>query len=166
MNQFNFTQLNPFQTRNSGSVIKRIWLLLLLVALPQFGLSQEEKAEMELLELLEDFLEGAGKNDAKMHDRFWAEDLIYTSSSGERFGKKQLMEGVKNADEDFENSMVWTAEDVQIRVYGEMAVITFRLLGIPRDGLQQQQFLNSGTFVNKDGKWKAVNWQATRASSE
>ena len=38
----------------------------------------------ELAKLLKEFLAGASRNDAAMHDRFWAEDLIYTGSSGRR----------------------------------------------------------------------------------
>ena len=38
----------------------------------------------ELTKLLQDFLAGAGRNDAAMHDRFWADDLIYTGSAGRR----------------------------------------------------------------------------------
>ena len=37
-----------------------------------------------LTSLLKEFLDGASRNDAAMHDRFWAEDLIYTGSSGRR----------------------------------------------------------------------------------
>ncbi|HEY2799027.1 MAG TPA: hypothetical protein VGI85_00400, partial [Chthoniobacterales bacterium] len=36
----------------------------------------------ELTKLLKDFLAGASRNDVAMHDRFWADDLIYTGSSG------------------------------------------------------------------------------------
>src|SRR6202162_2433829 len=45
----------------------------------------------ELTKLLKDFLAGASRNDAAMHDRFWADDLIYTSSAGRRMGKGDIM---------------------------------------------------------------------------
>jgi len=32
----------------------------------------------ELAKLLNDFLAGASRNDAAIHERFWADDLIYT----------------------------------------------------------------------------------------
>ncbi|MGH9902936.1 MAG: hypothetical protein ACRD68_14105, partial [Pyrinomonadaceae bacterium] len=44
----------------------------------------------ELTRLLKEFLAGASRNDASVHDRFWAEDLIYTGSSGRRVGKADL----------------------------------------------------------------------------
>lgn len=43
---------------------------------------------------LDAFLAGAAVNDAAVHEAFWAEELVYTSSSGTRFGKTQLMSGV------------------------------------------------------------------------
>ena len=48
-------------------------------------------AAAELTKLLEDFLAGASRNDAEMHDRFWAEDLIYTGSAGRRVGKADIL---------------------------------------------------------------------------
>lgn len=145
--------------------MKRIIVVLLLVAIPQFAQSQDESAKEELTQLLDDFLVGAGKNDVEMHDRFWAEDLIYTSSSGERFGKKKLMEGLRNSNENSGDSMVWTSEDVQVKVYGDMAVVAFRLVGKMATG-KENTYLNSGTFIKRNGEWKVVNWQATKEKSE
>lgn len=145
--------------------MKKIIVVLLLVAIPQFAQSQDESAKEELTQLLDDFLVGAGKNDVEMHDRFWAEDLIYTSSSGERFGKKKLMEGLRNSNENSGDSMVWTSEDVQVKVYGDMAVVAFRLVGKMATG-KENTYLNSGTFIKRNGEWKVVNWQATKEKSE
>src|SRR5712692_8647767 len=54
-------------------------------------------AAAELTKLLEDFLAGASRNDAAMHDRFWAEDLIYTGSAGRRVGKADILKDVRSA---------------------------------------------------------------------
>ncbi len=48
------------------------------------AVGQPSKEKAELTRLLNDFLVGAGTNDAGVHDRFWAEDLIYTRSAGSR----------------------------------------------------------------------------------
>ena len=47
--------------------------------------------------LLNEFLAGAGRNDAAVHERFWAEDLIYTGSSGRRVGKADILRDVRAA---------------------------------------------------------------------
>ncbi|MCM8568864.1 nuclear transport factor 2 family protein [Gramella jeungdoensis] len=146
--------------------MKRIIVILLLVTMPQFSHSQDESAKKELTQLLNDFLEGAGKNDVEMHDRFWAEDLIYTSSSGERFGKKELMDGLRSSEEDSGPPISWSSEDVRVKVYGNMAVVAFRLVGTPEDGGEKNTYLNSGTFLKRNEEWKVVNWQATREKAE
>ncbi|MDT8321430.1 MAG: hypothetical protein RQ826_12975, partial [Xanthomonadales bacterium] len=40
---------------------------------------------------------GASVNDVEMHARFWAEDLVYTSSAGERRGKSEIMASLRAA---------------------------------------------------------------------
>lgn len=152
-------------------------LILILAACSQTepdpnrsALGRSAPAEEELTQLLRDFLEGASVNDHEMHDRFWAEDLIYTSSSGVRRDKEQTMEGVRSSPEMTmeEASTVYSAEDVQVQQYGDMAVVAFRLVATSEteEGTQVSEYLNSGTFVMRDGQWKVVNWQATALPEE
>lgn len=128
--------------------------------------AQTAPDRQELTDLLNEFLKGASEKNAELHDRFWAEDLIYTSSSGTRFGKKEIMEGLaENTSQDDEPpSTVYSAEDVQIRQYDDMAIIAFRLVGKTKTeaGVQTDYYLNSGTFIKRDNEWKVVNWQATK----
>lgn len=146
---------------------KIILVFILLFSGTTLPLSaQPAQAEEDLTQLLHDFMEGASENDAEMHDRFWAEDLIYTSSSGERFGKAEIMEGLREADNQANETSnpVYTAEDIQIQLYGNMAVVAFRLVGETKteEGVVTDHYLNSGTFIKRKGEWKVVNWQATK----
>ena len=119
----------------------------------------------ELTRLLNEFLAGAGRNDAAVHDRFWADDLIYTRAAGARIGKAELMKGVRSAPpakpDDPKTS--YSAEDVRIQQYGKTAVVAFRLISTTeKDGKTQvSRFFNTGTFVKRDSKWQVVAWQAT-----
>lgn len=146
---------------------KIILVFILLFCGTALSLSaQSAQAEEELTQLLHDFMEGASQNDAAMHDRFWAEDLIYTSSSGERFGKAEIMSGFdqeENTDTDGP-TVTYSAEDIRIQLYGDIAVVAFRLVGETEteEGVETDHYLNSGTFVKRDGQWKVVNWQATK----
>jgi ketosteroid isomerase-like protein len=118
--------------------------------------------EAELTAFLHEFMAGASVNDSTIHARFWAEDLIYTSSAGRRFGKKEIMDGFKSPSQP--STTTYTAEDIRIQVYGDVAVVAFRMRGAdmsPSDTLTTF-YLNSGTFVKRDGEWRVVNWQATR----
>jgi ketosteroid isomerase-like protein len=114
-----------------------------------------------LTQLLHNFLEGASNNDREIHDNFWAEDLIYTTSTGSRFGKSEIMAGFENEAEVYETQKtIFTAEEIQINVYGDMAVVAFKMKGTTGEAVQF--YLNSGTFLKQNGNWKVVNWQATK----
>ena len=71
----------------------RLLAIILFAILPLSAFSQGSPAPdaAELTTLLKDFLAGASRNDIAMHDRFWADDLIYTSALGRRKGKADIM---------------------------------------------------------------------------
>ena len=143
--------------------------VLLFVSVLFFGGSlaaQSAKSTVELTALLNEFLVGAGKNDAAIHERFWAEELIYTRSAGARITKVELMKGVRSAPAPKPDDPVteYSAENVQVRTYGSTAVVAFKLVGktAKKDGSTDvSEFLNTGTFVRRNGRWQAVAWQAT-----
>lgn len=128
----------------------------------------------ELTKLLHEFLAGASRNDIATHDRFWADDLIYTGSSGRRIGKADIMRDVREdaakagEKKEEEESAVYTAEDIRIQQYGTTAIVAFRLVGTARkaDNPEVTNYLNSGTFLKRDGKWQVVNWQATKMPAD
>ena len=142
--------------------VSSAFVVLLLALVPR---AQTAPAATELTELLKEFLAGASQNDPSAHDRFWAEDLVYTGSSGRRVGKAEIMRGVRSAPAPKPGgpATTYSAEDVRIRQYGDVAVVAFRLVGTTeKDGRTTvAQFLNTGTFLKRQGRWQAVSWQAT-----
>src|SRR5687768_12651061 len=74
----------------------------------------------ELTRLLKEFLAGASRNDIETHNRFWAEDLIYTGSSGRRIGKADIMRGAREAPapRPADPTTNYSAEDIRIQQYG------------------------------------------------
>jgi hypothetical protein len=139
-------------------------ILVFLLALSMNAQTAPEAAK--LTRLLNDFLAGASRNDAAVHDRFWAEDLIYTGSNGRRRGKAEVMHDVRSAPAARTGDPVtnYTAEDIRIQQYGGTAIVAFRLVStVEKDGKTEvTKFLNSGTFLKRKGKWQVVNWQATK----
>lgn len=118
----------------------------------------------ELTTMLNEFLANAGV--AEVHERFWADDLIYTSSRGTRTTKAEIMAGFATAEneaseEDDAAGPVYTAEDVQIQVYSDTAVVAFKLVATPPDNSVVLTYFNTGTFLRRNGKWQVVAWQAT-----
>ncbi|GGW59375.1 nuclear transport factor 2 family protein [Alishewanella tabrizica] len=140
---------------------KMLTLLLLVCGLGWSGqVVADDKAE--LTAALAEFLDGATRNDPVVHNNYWADELIYTSSAGKRFGKAELMASVNGRGElaPEEISMRYHSDDLQIMLYGDTAVVAFTLVG--QSASETLRFLNSGTFIKRKGKWQAVNWQATR----
>lgn len=137
--------------------MKRLLVLLCLA----FSLHADDAADLK--KLLNDFLAGASRNDAAMHDRFWADDLIYTGSSGRRIGKADIMKGLREAPPSNAPGTIFTAEDVRIQQYGSTAIVAFKLVATTDRGGRREvaTYLNSGTFLKRKGAWKVVNWQAT-----
>ena len=144
-----------------------MWCVVLLLSLAATVAGQTTAPDAaELTKLLNDFLAGASRNDAAVHDRFWAEDLIYTRSAGRRVTKAEIMKDVRSAPapKPDDPKVVYTAEDIRIQQYGDTAVVAFRLVATTQTGetKQVQHLLNCGTFVKRDDQWQVVAWQATR----
>ena len=122
-----------------------------------------------LTKLLNEFLDGASHNDIAVHEKFWADELIYNRSAGQRLGKSDILDSAKAEaavpkKPDSETTK-FSAEDVRILQYGTTAVVAFRLVGTTAKPAGQNEVLNyfnTGTFVKRDGKWQAVAWQATK----
>ncbi len=152
---------------------------------------EAKKAEQEITSLLKEFLD---KVDAvEMHDRFWAEDLIYTSGMGAVRTKADILKSMR-AQQSGEGANIkietgagpnapspgapcggggtpviiiekdkYSAEDITVRSLGEVALLNFRLVQRLPNGTVNNH-RNSGTLVKRNGKWQVVNWQATRVA--
>lgn len=141
------------------SAVFRLAALVLVLVSPVAGASDADDLEA----LVNDFL--ANVDDAATHDRFWAEDLIYSSSTGSRFGKAEIMQGFESAGSDVSDEPpeeTYEAVDVRVNVYGDSAVVAFKLIATPTDGSAASEYHNTGTFVKRDGRWQVVAWQATK----
>ncbi|HEX5789082.1 MAG TPA: nuclear transport factor 2 family protein [Woeseiaceae bacterium] len=140
------------------------WLLALVAAIVPGSLRADDNAALQAL--LDEFL--ANVASVEMHERFWADDLVYTSSSGTRTTKSAILADMRAAPEPAagagsDESPAYAAEDVDIRVFGDAAVVAFRLVAEPGvDGAARTEYFNTGTFLERDGRWQAVAWQATR----
>ncbi|HMG06844.1 MAG TPA: nuclear transport factor 2 family protein [Chthoniobacterales bacterium] len=151
--------------------MKRILLSFLLLGFMAGGLrAQNAPDAAELTTLLKDFLAGAGRNDAAVHERFWADDLIYTSAKGRRKGKADILRELREEapPKPGDETTVYTAEDIRIQQYGDTAIVAFRLVATTdKAGTKTvANYLNTGTFLKRTGKWQAVGWQATMMPAE
>ena len=143
-----------------SKIVSFYLMILCLIITSKQGMAQDHKQQIQ--DTLEMFL--AKNSLRKTHDDFWAEELIYTSSNGTRFGKAKIMSGFEiSSDEQKDTeSNKWSAQDVDVRLYGDIAVLAFKLFNHDANGDLKQRYLNTGTLVYRDGRWQAVAWQATR----
>ena len=150
--------------------ISRIIFMLMpaiVISIMAFGLQAQTAPDSnELTKLLKEFLAGASRNDAGVHERLWADDVIYTGSAGRRRGKADIMRDVRSAPapKPGDPTTVYSAEDIRIQQYGKTAVVAFRLVAsTEKTGTTEvSNYLNSGIFLKRNGKWQVVNWQSTR----
>ena len=117
---------------------------------------------------LQSFLAGSYTEEA--HASFWADDLIYTSSAGLRFGKADIMASFDGVDDsEAAPDTVYSATDIDVRVYGDTAIVAFKLVGTPvttGDAATTEYYFNTGTFLRRNGTWKVVAWQAPKIPPE
>ena len=139
-------------------------LLVALVLLPVVAMSDTHSSDERLLAtLVEEFLSASHTRAA--HERFWSDELVYTSSSGSRFGKADILAGFSAdpGNEESEVAVVYSGKDIDVRIYGTAAVVAFMLIGTPADeSADMMYFYNTGTFAKRAGEWRAVAWQATK----
>ena len=128
--------------------------------------SPAARDSVEITRLLKEFLDGAGQPGAAVHQRFWADDLIYTGSSGRRVGKADILRdlGSAPAPRPTDPEIRYSAEEIRIQQYGTTALLAFRLVATTRHRGRTEvaRYLNTGTFLKRNGKWQAIGWQATR----
>ena len=139
--------------------------LFLGLATASLSPAQEPAAdEPELRALLHRFL--AAADDPAMHRQFWDDALVYTSSSGARFGKAEILAGMQETGAAEGPEVRYRAEDVQVMNFGDLAVVTFRLVGetvgseTTPAGISE--YFNTGTFRRSNGTGRAGAWQETR----
>ncbi len=143
---------------------KTIYALIFIALSP--ATFADDKADLNLL--LNNFLANSVKDDLKNHQRFWAEDLIYTSSSGARFDKSVIIDGIDGTLPYDEQAPKYWAEETDIRVHGNTAIVAFKLQAKWKEAneIKTQSYFNTGTFLKRDGIWQVVAWQATKIPTQ
>jgi ketosteroid isomerase-like protein len=123
----------------------------------------QDATTQQVTQLVRNFLANVPKNDPKVFQEFFADDVIYTRSAGVTVTKADIL---KNIDVRATNEpqATFEADDFTVHPYGEMAVVNFRLIMHNNENgkATTSYFRNTGTFLKRHGKWQAVAWQATK----
>ena len=139
--------------------LRRLAMMLVMAT----GTSAVAGDSDELEQLLHAFLANTVDDDLTNHDRFWSEELIYTSASGTRFGKDAILQSIRDAaDAPAPQTLepAYTAEEIDVRMYGRMAIVAFTLVAtwVEDTEEQTQRYFNTGTFRKRKGQWRVVAW--------
>lgn len=146
--------------------IAKVLTIVLLVAGAEGAQGPAESpAARELTGLLRQFLDDAGKGNRAGFERFFADDVIYTRSTGIVVNKSEILANVGNLKPAAESKTTYSAEDIAVHSYTGTAVVTFRLVARTEhnDGkVETAHYRNTGTFLRRTGRWQVVAWQATK----
>ena len=114
------------------------------------------KVEPELKRVEEEWANAYLRHDAAALERILADEFITVGSNGQSHGKAQDIEELKSDSANYEYS---TPYDLDIRVYGDMAVVIGRTKerGHYDSG---RQFINeyrwTDVFVKRQGRWQCI----------
>lgn len=142
--------------KNLSTQSLRFFSCLLLLGIGSLAQAGDKE---DLTAMLHEFLATSYKE--ATHETFWADDVVYTSSDGTRRYKADILKGFEGSDPNVEPDVIYSGTEVDIRVYGDSAVVAFKLVGTPENGSRVEYYYNTGTFLKRDGIWQAVAWQAT-----
>lgn len=149
---------------------KWIVLVVLAVSLPIEGqAAAQTKSDSPVAEkltaMLRQFLVDAAQGNAAGFESFFADDVIYTRSAGVVTNKAEILKNVTGMRPTPESKTTYSAEDVTVHDYGDIAIVAFRLVARTENSggkTETSNYRNTGTFLRRYGRWQVVAWQSTK----
>ncbi len=140
--------------RRSVSVFASIAVLSGAV-LVSIGSAQQDKVEEALMQLERDWCNASLKNDVDWLTRVLADDASFVTATGQRQNKAQVL-----ADFKAEQTKTCQVDQMQVRAYGDTAVVTgrWRITGTDAKGkpFPTPESMFTDTFVRLNGQWQCV----------
>jgi len=154
--------------------LKRIiGITLLTITTSALALSQTQgneaalrnKAEQEIRRVNREFDEAEGRRDFAAIERALADDFIWTTFEGSVFNRAETGEHLRSGDSRYE---LYLSDDVRVRVYGDTAVVTARLLRRGRNSKRDLsgEFRYTRVYVKQMRRWRMVAYQMTRITQQ
>lgn len=121
------------------------------------------KVEQELIKLEQDRAQAAARGDTAFLEQNTADDYSLITPRGTLRTKAQMLADFKSGEVKLQTNDL---DDLQVRVYGDTAVVTGRSMqkgqAYGQDAAGQYRFTR--VYVKKDGHWQSVAFQSTRVA--
>lgn len=125
--------------------------------------SAQNNIEQEVKRLENEWLNSYLRGDKQTFERIVADDFTRTDESGKFATKTEEKELIQAPPATVNASL--TNEDLQVRIYGETAVVTGRIVSKVQDSLNFQSRFTD-TFVKRKGRWQVVARHYSRIPAE
>ena len=118
------------------------------------------KTEAVIQKLEHEWADAVKRRDVEKIDRLEADDFAFTGPGGVVWSKARALETIKSGDLEIDS---FELSDVKVRLYGDTAVVTFRVLwtgrfrGLDISGPQRM----TDVWVKRAGRWQCVASQST-----
>jgi uncharacterized protein (TIGR02246 family) len=153
--------------------MKRVVIAAMLVAAFSFVFSQATRSsanqkgndEQAVRQFLNELYAALGRNDTAALDRIYADDYTFVNESGVLTTKAPRLAAIKSGELKYGSA---NFDDVNIRLYGNTAVATYRAI-IKAQFKGQDisgQLRVTVTLVKIKGRWQVIAAQSTRISEQ
>ena len=114
------------------------------------------QAEDELMAVHQARIDALVAGDLETLDKIVGDDLTFVSAIGKVMRKPEIFQAFKAGTMAVKRI---DSSDIEIRLYGEAALLSYRALTVVQDGDQTIDGVtqNSCLFVHRDGRWQMVN---------
>ena len=150
--------------------MRLLFIGVILIAMFSFALGQMESessaqnnADQELKRLENEWLNSYLRGDKQTFDRIVADDFTRTDESGKFATKAEERTLIQVPSASVSASL--TNEDMQVRVYGNAAIVTGRIVSKVQGTLSFQSRFTD-TFIKREGRWKVVARHYSRVPTE
>jgi ketosteroid isomerase-like protein len=115
------------------------------------------ETELEIMTLAEELRQAEMRVDVEALERFYAEDIMVTAPVGIVVDKPLVREELRRAAT--AEVEVYDKDDYRVRVYGDVAVASYRLtIKGQHEGIEiNQQFRITDAWLRREGSWQVIS---------
>jgi hypothetical protein len=150
------------KTPSDRRVAVVVALTLALAGWTTAAVRPSDEAEAEVIRATErERLRALVEADMEVARPLHARDFQLITPRGESYSKEQYLGGIASGQIDY---LVWRAEPIQVRLYGDAAVIRYQSeleIVVGGERVPRGRYWHTDSYEKRDGQWQIVWSQAT-----